>query len=35
MMFTYKVLTTRACDLASVDDMKLDLRKRDPEFVEV
>ena len=35
LMFTCKVLTSRACKLAGVDDMELDLRKRDPEFVEV
>ena len=34
-MFTCKVLTSRACELAGVDDMELDLRKRDPECVEV
>ena len=35
LMFNCKVITSRACELASVDDMELHLRKRDPEFVEV
>ena len=32
-MFATKVLTSRACEIASVDELNLDLQERDPEFV--
>ena len=32
-MFATKVLSSRACELASVDELNLDLIERDPDFV--
>ena len=32
-MFATKVLTSRACEIASVDELNLDLQERDSEFV--
>ena len=33
LMFSCKVLSSRACELASVDELEEDLIHRDPEFV--
>ena len=33
LMFATKMLTSRACEIASVDELNLDLQERDPEFV--
>merc|ERR1711888_134683 len=33
LMFSCKVLSSRACELASVDELEEDLMDRDPEFV--
>ena len=34
LMFSCKVLSSRACELASVNELEEDLIHRDPEFVE-
>ena len=31
LMFATKVLTSRACEIASVDELNLDLQERDPD----
>ena len=33
LMFATKVLTSRACEIATVDELNLDLQERDSEFV--
>ena len=33
LMFSTKVLSSRACELASVNELNKDLAERDPEFV--
>ena len=34
LMFSCKVLSIRACELASVDELEEDLASRDPEFID-
>ena len=34
LMFSCKVLSSRACELNSVDELEEDLNHRDPEFVD-